>query len=302
MFKKALQKTFKFSGIGTHSAKLADVIVEPAPIGTGISFIRTDLNNSVIIGSYENVVNTTASTVIANESGAVVKTIEHLMSALVSFGIFDAYIYINSDEMPILDGSATEFVKLIKKAGVIETSVPQEYCYIIDDVEVEDNLGRKLTLSPSKEFSVDIDLNVGPLKQNLYMKISESSYCNKIAKARTFGFFKDAEKLRSLGLIKGVSFDNSIVLDDKGIPMNEGGFRFKNETAAHKILDLIGDLGLIGMPIVCKVSGSPSHTLNNMIVKKCLTFSKKCAIVRNKVDAQRPLCVGRMVETRVQCL
>ena len=303
MFKKILRNDFCFSGVGTHSGLLANVVVKPAPIGVGVSFIRTDLDNSVISASYENVVNTTASTVIANDSGAIVKTIEHLMSALTAFGIFDAYVYIDSDEMPILDGSSVEFVKMIQKAGVIDSDVVQECCYIKEDVEVVDNNGRSLKLSPSLEFSVDINLKSGPVDQSAKLKISRRNYLSKISKARTFGFFKDREKLQSLGLIKGVSFDNSLILNDEGDPMNDGGFRFKNEPAYHKILDLIGDFGLIGMPIVCKVTGNPSHTLNNNILKKFLTFEKKYAIVKNNVDTSvRVKFPNPPVAARVQYL
>ena len=189
---------------------------------------------------------------------------------------------------------------MIKKAGVVDSDVEQELCYIKEDVEICDNNGRSLKLSPSCEFSVDVALNVGPLRQSASLKISPRNYVTKISKARTFGFFKDREKFQTLGLIKGVSFDNSLILDDDGTPLNRDGFRFKNEPAYHKILDLIGDFGLIGMPIVCKVSGSPSHTLNNLIIKKCLTFSSKYAIMKKVDTSVRVKVPNSAVETRVQ--
>lgn len=265
-----LSNTFGFSGVGTHSGLVANVFVEPAFVGSGITFIRTDLENSYIIANVSNVKSTNASTEISNGCCSV-KTIEHLMSAFTAFNIFDANVYIDNEEMPIMDGSAKIFTDMISKVGVSKSN-NYDALLIKRKVSVEYN-GSVLSIEPSSMFEFDIQLNMRSISENARICISKSSYLRYIASARTFGFLSDESKLRALGLIKGVCFDNSLILDDNGCPVNKGGFRLENELVMHKVLDSIGDFGLIGMPVCGKITGTPSHTLNNLLSRKILSLN-----------------------------
>lgn len=265
-----LSNNFGFSGVGTHSGLTSIVFVESAPIGNGITFIRTDLGNSHITANVSNVKSTNASTEISNGTCSV-KTIEHLMSAFTAFNIFDANVYIDNEEMPIMDGSAKLFVDMILEAG-IQKSNNYDSMFIKRKVSVEYN-GAVLSIEPSSMLEFDIQLHMRSVSESTKICISKSSYLRYIASARTFGFLSDESKLRGLGLIKGVSLDNSLVLNDNGVPVNKGGFRLDNELIMHKVLDSVGDFGLIGMPVYGKITGSPSHTLNNLLSRKILSLS-----------------------------
>lgn len=265
-----LSRGFNFSGVGTHSGVVSNVFVEPTDLGSGITFVRVDKGNSSIIANVSNVKSTNASTEISNGTHSV-KTIEHLMSALTAFGIFDANIYIDNEEMPIMDGSSKLFVDMISESGVIKSD-NYDSLFIRKKVSVEYN-GSVLSIEPSSMLEFDIQLNMRSVSEKTNICINKASYLKYVASARTFGFLSDESKLRSLGLIKGVSLNNSLILDDNGTPINDGGFRIDNELVMHKVLDAVGDFGLIGMPICGRITGTPSHTLNNLLVRKILSLS-----------------------------
>lgn len=273
-FKRKLLNAFSFSGVGVHSGIVANVTVSPAAFGNGIVFLRNDVKNSdnLIKANFLNVVDTNMSTTVANSSGVFVKTVEHITSALYACGIFDAVISIDSQEVPIMDGSAKIFIEKIKAAGTSRTKSRINILKIKKEVSVKSNSGDVLSIVPSKNFELDVKMHIGDsITDSRAMKVTMDEYRKSVSQARTFGLFSLYEYAKSIGLAKGSSFDNTIALDDHGNPLNEGGFRVANELVNHKILDLIGDFSLLGMLIKGKVVGSPSHTLNNLLLREIMS-------------------------------
>jgi UDP-3-O-[3-hydroxymyristoyl] N-acetylglucosamine deacetylase len=271
MLQKTLGKIVECSGIGVHSGEKIDLRLCPAPADSGITFIRTDLVNGArtIKARWDNVIDTRMCTVIGNDHGGKVATIEHLMAALAASGIDNATIEINGGEVPVMDGSSASFVFLIEEAGVVEQSALRREIEVLAPVSVEHN-GKRASLSPSADarYSVTIDFNSAPIKtQSCDVTLSAINFKNEISRARTFGFYEEVEQLQKLGLARGGSLDNAIVIKDQTI-LNEGGLRYSNEFARHKVLDAIGDIALAGMPIRGHFEGyCCGHDLNNKLLR-----------------------------------
>jgi len=267
MKQRTIQKPVEVVGIGLHKGVPVKLKLEPLEADSGIVFYRSDKGISILL-SPENVVDTKMATVIGKE-GAVVSTIEHLMSAVYSFGIDNLRIIIDNDEVPILDGSAASFVMMIKEAGIKELDAPKKFIQITKEVEVSD--GKKFArISPSSTISFDFEIFFDhPMigKQRYKFEFSTAKYIEEISRARTFGFLKEVQYLRSIGLALGGSLENAIVLDDKEI-LNEN-LRYPDEFVRHKILDAIGDMSLFGHNFIGSYEAFASgHYLNHLLTKK----------------------------------
>ncbi|CAL7963050.1 UDP-3-O-acyl-N-acetylglucosamine deacetylase [Alphaproteobacteria bacterium] len=279
---KKVQKTIAFtvsvSGIGIHSGKHVTMQIAPADCGAGIVFCRTDLHcNNIIPAKFDRVISTLPMcTAVANEDGAQVMTIEHLMSAFWGCEIDNAIVSLNGPEVPIMDGSADYFVQAIQRAGNVTQSAKRKVIRVLKAVEVARG-DTNIMLSPcaagnelSVEFFIDfINITVG--KQSFVFSADQASFALAIGKARTFGFIEELTRLREMGLANGASLDNAIAIGADGI-MNEGGLRYENEFVRHKILDCIGDLYLAGARVVCNVKAvKTGHVMNNLVLKKLLS-------------------------------
>ena len=268
---KTINKIISFKGVGLHSGLEANLTINPAEPNTGIIFKRIDLKeNNIIIPNVFNVSSAVFCTTISNETGASVSTIEHLMAALYGLGVDNALIEIDNQEVPILDGSAKLFVESILNVGLKTSNTPIKVIKIEKKIEFKD--GKKtISFEPSK-ISLDIDFELQyendliGTQRNL-IKVYESDLTD-IYNSRTFCLFEDVKKLKEMGLAKGGSLDNAIVVKDKKI-LNEMGLRNKKEFVNHKILDCIGDLYLAGYKIIGKVTCSQGgHKLTNQLLRK----------------------------------
>lgn len=267
---KTINSKISCSGVGLHSG--VDVLISllPAHCDTGIIFKRTDVDadKSIIKAFYKNVVATNLGTTIANEFGVKVSTIEHLMAAIWGCGIDNLVIEINGPEVPIMDGSSEPFVFLIECAGTNIQDKPRQVIEIMKKVSIEEN-GKSIEVSPSKEFAIDlhIDFDHKQIQQQKFDYVSTfASFKNDLCRARTFGFKHEIEKMHSMGLAKGGSLDNAILIDDNGV-VNEEGLRYGDEFVRHKTLDFIGDIYLAGHYIIGHFKASKSgHAINNKIL------------------------------------
>ena len=267
MKQRTIQKSVEVVGIGLHKGVPVKLRLEPMIEDSGIVFYRSDKGVSIPLKP-EYVVDTKMATVIGNK-GAVVSTIEHLMSAVYAFGIDNLRIIVDNDEIPLLDGSAISFVMMIKEAGIKELEAPKKFLKITKEVEIKDN-EKFAKLTPSNKIGFDFEINFDHpmIGREIYnFEFSTKNYINEIARARTFGFLKEVQYLRSIGLALGGSLENAIVLDDKGI-LNEN-LRFPDEFVRHKILDAIGDMSLLGANFIGKYSAFASgHHLNHLLTLK----------------------------------
>lgn len=265
------KKVIQATGVGLHSGDKVLLTLRPAPINTGIVFRRTDLSPVVEIpASYENVCDTTLCTSL-QYNGVKVATVEHLLSALAGLGIDNAYVDVNSPEIPIMDGSAAPFVFLIQSAGIREQSAAKRFIRILKPIRIEDK-GKHVQFLPYNgyrvSFTIDFEHPVFNDKpQAAAFDFSTTSYVKEVCRARTFGFLSDYEKLRENDLAKGGSLDNAIVVDNYRV-LNEDGLRFSDEFVKHKVLDAIGDLYLLGSGLIGAFEGYKSgHELNNKLLR-----------------------------------
>ena len=275
---RTLSHTIRATGVGLHTGDKVFLSLKPAPVDTGIVFQRVDLSPAVAIPvTAENVVDTRLSTTIglATESSQVrIATIEHLMSALAGMRVDNAIIELSSHEVPIMDGSAAPFVFLLESAGIREQDASRRYIRIKQAVEVADG-DRWVRFEPFDGFKVAFEIDFDhPIMRNseqcLEIDLSHTSYSKEISRARTFGFMDDLEHLRSTGLAQGASFDNAIGLDADNV-LNEDGLRDSDEFVKHKILDAMGDLYVLGHPILGTFRGHKSgHALNNQLIRKLM--------------------------------
>ena len=282
------------TGIGLHSGEKVRLTIKPAPADNGICFIRKDLSGHPVIKThFENVVDTNMCTTVGN-NGFKVSTIEHLMAAFFGLGIDNARVELDGPEAPIMDGSSAPFIFLLKSAGVREQKNPKRFIVIKKPFKIDEG-DRHIYIYPSNELKISytIDFHHPLLRNQKYeLCFSGKDFIKEISRARTFGFLKDIDILRENGLAKGGSLDNAIVIDDFRI-INEDGLRYKDEFVRHKILDFIGDLAILGAPVighfVVKKSG---HFLNQYMLRelmnnkrywKMLTFNNREECTKNNV-------------------
>lgn len=282
-----LQRTLKqevgCQSIGLHSGRKIRMTIKPAGIDEGIVFIRKDLSaNNVIKADFQNVRDTTLATTIGL-NGATISTVEHLLSAFCGMGVDNAIVEVNAPEVPIMDGSALPFVNMLKDVGTKTQGKCKKLLVIKKDVSVSDGSGTAM-LSPAREFKITygIDFQHPLIGQQLYeMTFSDIVYERDICAARTFGFLKDVEYLQAKGLALGGSLKNAVILDERRV-INRDGLRCADEFVKHKILDAVGDLSLLGMPIIGHFIASKSgHKLNNILLKELMSHEECWTIVNH---------------------
>jgi UDP-3-O-[3-hydroxymyristoyl] N-acetylglucosamine deacetylase len=261
------------AGVGLHSGERVRVSIRPAPVGAGIVFVRTDLSgDNRVPATAEAVTQTRLCTVIANASGVTVATIEHLMAALAALDVDNAIVELDGPEVPIMDGSALPFVQLLDRAGRRRQEAVRQYIEILETVEVIE--GDKIArLSPSDRFEVAFEIAFAtPVigRQRVDLTVDETSFRRELADCRTFGFLKDVNALREIGLARGGSLENAVVIDGDRL-LNPEGLRRPDEFVRHKALDAVGDLYVLGAPIIGRFEGVlAGHALNNLIVRALL--------------------------------
>ena len=279
---KTINLPITFEGIGLHSGKNVKICAKPAEPNTGIIFKRVDLKiNNIVYPNFNNVTNTSLNTTISNEYGVTVSTIEHLMGALFGLGIDNVIIEIDNEEVPILDGSAKEFVSKIFKVGIKSSETPIKIIKINKKVEFYDSK-RFISIEPSKlsldiEFELKYDNSVIGNQKNK-VKVYEDDLTH-IYNSRTFCLFEDIEKIKALGLAKGGSLENAIVVKGKEI-LNKDGLRNKKEFVNHKILDCIGDLYTCGYRMLANIKCSQGgHYLTNELLRKVFENQENFAVL-----------------------
>jgi len=275
---RTIKQVVRTTGVGVHSGTKVELTLRPAPPGAGITFRRVDYNPVVAIPIAADVVGETRMATVLIKDGARVSTVEHLMSACAGLGIDNLVVDVTAEEIPIMDGSAASFVFLLQQAGVEEQDAPKRFIRVLKDVEIRQGEGRNekwARLSPYDGFKLDffIEFNhpaVDGTVQRASVDFGDVSYVHDVARARTFGFMQDVETLRGMGLGRGGSLENAIVMDEYRI-LNADGLRYEDEFVRHKILDAIGDLYIAGHPLLASYTAHKSgHALNNELLRKLL--------------------------------
>jgi UDP-3-O-[3-hydroxymyristoyl] N-acetylglucosamine deacetylase len=271
---RTLKSIVRAVGVGVHTGEKVSMALRPAPVDTGIVFCRSDLpGNPAIPATALNVSNTTMATVIEKD-GARVSTVEHLMSAFAGLGIDNAFVDVSGEEVPIMDGSAGTFVFLIQSAGIAEQAAAKRYLRVLKRIDIEDG-DKKVRLEPFDGFKVGFTIEFShpvfdAAASEVEIDFGDVSYVRDVARARTFGFTQEVEMLRSKGLGRGGSLDNVVVIDDFRV-LNAEGLRMDDEFVMHKALDAVGDLYMLGRPLIGAFYGHKSgHALNNLLVRKLL--------------------------------
>jgi UDP-3-O-[3-hydroxymyristoyl] N-acetylglucosamine deacetylase len=270
-FQHTLQGPAIFAGVGVHTGVHTRVSVRPAPTDAGIVFVRidvTDRDNRVPV-SGEAVTKTQLGTVIENAAGVTVATIEHLMAALVMLGIDNATVEIDGPEMPIMDGSSLPFVQTLDRAGRRPQDMPRRYIEILAPIEFVDG-DKRASLTPADQFEIAFEISFPSAaigRQRIDLAMDERAFRNELADCRTFGFLHEVEYLRSIGLARGGSMENAVVIEGDRI-LNPEGLRRPDEFVRHKALDAIGDLYVLGAPILGRFEGVlAGHGINNQLVR-----------------------------------
>nr|NDG60701.1 UDP-3-O-acyl-N-acetylglucosamine deacetylase [Betaproteobacteria bacterium] len=290
------------TGVGLHSGQRVRLCLRPAPVDSGIVFYRTDLEPVAAIAARAQAVNDTkmASTLTAAlGDGDVVRvaTVEHLMSALAGLGIDNLRVEVDAAEIPILDGSSGSFVYLIRSAGVVEQAAAKRFVRVLKPVEVRDG-DKWARLEPHFGFKLRFGIDfqhpaIDTTVQEVEVDFSRDSYVDAVARARTFGFVRDIEGLRAAGLAQGGSLDNAIVMDEFRV-LNDEGLRSADEFVKHKLLDAIGDLYLLGRPLLAAYSAYKSgHALNNQLLRSLLEQTTAWEEVRFAERSKAPLQYAR---------
>ena len=262
------------AGVGVHTGRRVRLAVRPAPAGTGVVFVRTDVTDrdNRIPVSGEAVVDARLNTMIENAAGVRLSTIEHLMAAFAALGVSNAVVEVDGPELPILDGSALEFVKLLDRAGFRRQSNPVRYIELLETVHVEEG-DKHAALRPCDryEMRMEIDFPSAAIgNQVVDFVVDEATFRKEIMAARTFGFAHEVEALRQAGLARGGSLENAVVIDGDDI-LNPGGLRMEREFVRHKALDAIGDLYVLGAPLLGRYEGyKAGHAVNNKLVRALL--------------------------------
>lgn len=276
---RTISEIVKVSGIGVHTGKKVDVLIEPAPEDTGIVFHRTD-KNVFIQANADNVVDTTLSTTLG-VNGIYVKTVEHLLSSLYALNIDNCIIRIDNEEVPILDGSSAPWVYLLKSASFVEQKHYKKILFVTKPVKIKDN-GKFVALLPCRKFKISYSISFDGTfinKQKYELEINEHNFIKEISKARTFCFLRDIEYMQQNNLALGGSLDNAVVVDDYGIA-NEDPLRYENEFVRHKILDAIGDLSILNYDLKAHyIAYKSGHNLNYRLVSSLLKDKKSYVVI-----------------------
>ena len=284
---RTLKSITRAVGVGLHSGQRVELTLRPAAPDTGIVFRRVDLPEPVDIPMTAEAVTDTRLASTVSSGGAKVQTVEHLMSACAGLGIDNLVIDITADEVPILDGSASSFVFLLQSAGIVLQQAPRRFIRVVKPVEVREGDGANAKwarLDPYHGFKLSFEIDfdhrvVDSTGQRVEFDLGQGSYSRDIARARTFGFTKEVEYMRSKGLALGGGLDNAIVMDDTKV-LNVGGLRYDDEFVKHKILDAMGDLYVVGRPLLAAYSAFRSgHAMNNQLLRELLRHEDAYEIV-----------------------
>ncbi len=293
---RTLKSLTQAVGVGLHSGQRVELTLRPAAPDTGIVFRRVDLPEPVEIPvRADSVTDTRLASTISN-GGAKVHTIEHLMSAAAGLGLDNLYVDITAEEVPILDGSSASFVYLLQSAGIVTQKAPKRFIRVKKPVEVREGEGRSLKwarLDPHHGYTLAFEIEfdhpaVTSTGQRVTFDMGSGNYAREIARARTFGFTRDVEMMRSHGLALGGGLDNAIVMDDVKV-LNADGLRYQDEFVKHKILDAIGDLYIVGHPLLAAYSAFRSgHAMNNQLLRALLAQPEAYDIVSFEQEREAP--------------
>jgi len=270
-FENTLQRPVEVAGVGLHSGVSVKIRILPAPVSTGLVFVRTDLDRFQIPASWRHVARVSYATSLMHQ-GVLISTTEHLLSVFYSMGIDNAYIEIDNLEVPILDGSGQPFVRLIEEAGIRQSRRKRRYLHIRRPISVEDK-GKRISILPAESFRLTCDTDYpAPVgRQSLELDVTPENYASEIAFARTFGWETDLDQMRHMGLIRGASLENAVCFTAGGV-MNPGGLRAPDECCRHKALDLIGDLALLGRPLLGHVIAERAgHAMHAALVARIMS-------------------------------
>jgi len=306
---RTIKELVRATGVGLHSGRKVELTLRPAGPDTGIVFRRVDLDPIVSIPSSAHVVGDTRMASVLIKDDARVSTVEHVMSACAGLGIDNLVIDVTAEEIPIMDGSASSFVFLLQQAGVQEQPSARKFIRVLKDVEVRQGSGaaeKWARLSPHNGYKLDffIEFNhpaVDGTMQRASVDFGDITYVRDVARARTFGFMQDVESLRGMGLARGGSFENAIVMDEYRI-LNADGLRYEDEFVRHKILDAIGDLYLVGHPLLASYTAHKSgHALNNDLLRALLAQPDSYEIVSfDALESAPPSYVKQMTREWAQ--
>jgi UDP-3-O-[3-hydroxymyristoyl] N-acetylglucosamine deacetylase len=273
-FQHTLKGPAIFAGVGVHTGAYVRVSCRPAPANTGVVFVRTDVvdRDNRVPATGQAVTKTQLGTVIENAAGVSVSTIEHLMAALVMSGVDNAVVELDGPEMPIMDGSALPFIQILDRAGVREQDAPRRYIEILAPIEVVDG-DKRASLTPAEGFEVAFEIafpSAAIGRQRVDLPMNARAFRDELADCRTFGFLHEVEALRAIGLARGGSLENAVVIEGDRI-LNPEGLRRPDEFVRHKALDAIGDLYVLGAPVLGRFEGVlAGHGLNNQLVRALL--------------------------------
>ena len=274
VMQKTIQNAIPCAGIGLHSGKPINMTLYPAAVNTGIVFRRSDVvdKNNTLPARWDCVVDTRLNTCLGNSEGVVISTVEHFMGALAGMGITNLIVELNGPELPLMDGSAHDFVTLLECAGIQEQNEPVNALKILKKITFDDGKGASTSLEPADQgltlnFEIDFPQSKAIGHETVSVLLNEQNFKQMVAPARTFGFASDVAQLRSMGLAQGASLENAVAVEGDKI-LNPEGLRFNNEFVAHKVLDAIGDLYQAGMPIIGLFTGIKSgHLHNNQLLR-----------------------------------
>lgn len=296
---RTLKNVIRATGVGLHTGEKVYLTLRPAPVNTGVIFRRVDLEVPVEVPARpENVGDTRLSTTLET-NGVKISTVEHLMSAFAGLGIDNVYVDLTAPEVPIMDGSAGPFVFLIQSAGIEEQTAPKRFIRIKKAITIEDG-DKWARFDPLEGFKVSftIDFNHPIFKNSVQVAsvdFSTTSFVKEVSRARTFGFMRDLEALREVGLARGGSLDNAIVMDAFHI-LNDDGLRYEDEFVKHKVLDAIGDLYLLGHPLIGAFSAHKSgHALNNRLLRAMVADQTAWELVSFDDTAKAPIAFMRTI-------
>lgn len=267
---RTLKNIIRATGVGLHSGEKVYLTLKPAPVNTGIVFVRTDLDPAVEIHGDARAVGSTNFATALCQGDVKVSTVEHLLSAMAGLGVDNAYVEVSASEIPLMDGSASPFVFLLQSAGLEEQNAPKKFIRIKKPIRVEDG-DKYATLEPHSGFRLSFTIDfqhpaIGEDVQHTSFDFSTTTFVKEISRARTFGFMKDLEYFKNNNLARGANMENAIVLDDYRV-LNDEGLRYRDELVRHKVLDAIGDLYLLGHSLIGEYKAYKSgHALNNKLL------------------------------------
>ena len=295
---RTLKTLVSASGVGLHTGQKVRMTLRPAPPDTGVVFRRIDLASPVDLPARAELVGETRLSSCLVRDGVKVYTVEHLMSALGGLGVDNVYVDLDASELPIMDGSASPFVLLIQQAGIVEQAAPKRFLRVVRRVEVRD-ADKWARLEPFEGYKLSFSIDfrhpvIERSTQSVEVNFAETSYLKEIARARTFGFMHEVEDLRDSGLALGGGLDNAVVLDEYRV-LNAEGLRFADEFIRHKLLDAIGDLYLLGRPLLGAFAAHKSgHALNNRLLRAVLAQADALETVSFERPEDTPAGVARL--------